>query len=89
MVTLLCGVVLSSAGEHRSDNDCSGRGLAATAVPAATFPTAIMTMRPALRNSASVLHTSVTIGYDAPWKTVHGLLIAAATAANNTSCDQS
>lgn len=25
-----------------------------------------------------ILHTSVTIGYDAPWQTVHGLLIAAA-----------
>jgi len=25
-----------------------------------------------------VLHTSVTIGYDAPWRTVHGLLIEAA-----------
>lgn len=25
-----------------------------------------------------ILHTSVTIGYDAPWKTVHGLLIEAA-----------
>lgn len=27
-----------------------------------------------------ILHTSVTIGYDAPWKTVHGLLIEAARA---------
>jgi len=27
-----------------------------------------------------ILHTSVTIGYDAPWKTVHALLIAAARA---------
>lgn len=27
-----------------------------------------------------ILHTSVTIGYDAPWKTVHVLLIAAARA---------
>jgi len=25
-----------------------------------------------------ILHTSVTIGYDAPWRTVHGLLVAAA-----------
>ncbi|MDQ6887953.1 MAG: mechanosensitive ion channel family protein [Gemmatimonadota bacterium] len=25
-----------------------------------------------------VLHTTVTIGYDAPWRTVHGLLLAAA-----------
>ena len=27
-----------------------------------------------------ILHTTVTIGYDAPWKTVHALLIAAAKA---------
>ena len=27
-----------------------------------------------------ILHTSVTIGYDAPWRTVHDLLIAAALA---------
>lgn len=27
---------------------------------------------------ALILHTSVTIGYDAPWRTVHGLLIDAA-----------
>ena len=27
-----------------------------------------------------ILHTSVTIGYDAPWKTVHQLLLAAAQA---------
>lgn len=26
-----------------------------------------------------ILHTSVTIGYDAPWRTVHALLISAAT----------
>lgn len=29
---------------------------------------------------ALILHTSVTIGYDAPWRTVHELLIAAARA---------
>jgi small-conductance mechanosensitive channel len=29
-------------------------------------------------NHALILHTSVTIGYDAPWRTVHDLLIAAA-----------
>jgi small-conductance mechanosensitive channel len=29
-----------------------------------------------------ILHTSVTIGYDAPWKTVHTLLIEAANATN-------
>ena len=27
-----------------------------------------------------ILHTSVTIGYDAPWRTIHGLLIEAALA---------
>jgi small-conductance mechanosensitive channel len=27
---------------------------------------------------ALILHTTVTIGYDAPWRTIHGLLIAAA-----------
>jgi small-conductance mechanosensitive channel/GNAT superfamily N-acetyltransferase len=27
-----------------------------------------------------ILHTSVTIGYDAPWRTIHGLLIEAARA---------
>lgn len=30
-----------------------------------------------------ILHTTVTIGYDAPWKTVHELLISAAKATEN------
>jgi small-conductance mechanosensitive channel len=30
-----------------------------------------------------ILHTSVTIGYDAPWETVHGLLIKAANATSH------
>ncbi|MDD2732917.1 MAG: mechanosensitive ion channel family protein [Desulfuromonadaceae bacterium] len=30
-----------------------------------------------------ILHTTVTIGYDAPWRTVHELLTAAALATNN------
>ena len=30
-----------------------------------------------------ILHTSVTIGYDAPWRTIHGLLIEAALATPN------
>ncbi|HZT28263.1 MAG TPA: mechanosensitive ion channel family protein [Bryobacteraceae bacterium] len=30
------------------------------------------------RNEGVIVHTSVTIGYDAPWRTVHSLLIAAA-----------
>ncbi|HEX4031343.1 MAG TPA: mechanosensitive ion channel family protein [Terracidiphilus sp.] len=32
-----------------------------------------------------ILHTSVTIGYDAPWRTVHGLLIEAALDCENIS----
>jgi small-conductance mechanosensitive channel len=32
------------------------------------------------RDQGLILHTSVTIGYDAPWRTVHELLIAAARA---------
>ena len=32
------------------------------------------------REQGLILHTNVTIGYDAPWKTVHALLIAAARA---------
>jgi small-conductance mechanosensitive channel len=32
------------------------------------------------RGQGLILHTSVTIGYDAPWRTVHELLIAAAQA---------
>jgi small-conductance mechanosensitive channel len=32
------------------------------------------------RKGGLILHTSVTIGYDAPWKTVHELLVSAALA---------
>jgi small-conductance mechanosensitive channel len=32
------------------------------------------------RQEGLILHTAVTIGYDAPWRTVHALLIAAARA---------
>ena len=32
------------------------------------------------RGEGVILHTSLTIGYDAPWQTVHGLLIEAAKA---------
>jgi small-conductance mechanosensitive channel len=35
------------------------------------------------RGQGLILHTSVTIGYDTPWKTVHELLIAAARATTN------
>jgi small-conductance mechanosensitive channel len=34
------------------------------------------------KNSGVIFHTMVTIGYDAPWKIVHGLLIDAAMATN-------
>ncbi|HEY2896075.1 MAG TPA: mechanosensitive ion channel family protein [Gemmatimonadaceae bacterium] len=35
------------------------------------------------RAAGLVLHTTVTIGYDAPWRTVHGLLVAAAERTEN------
>jgi small-conductance mechanosensitive channel len=35
------------------------------------------------RESGLILHTTVTIGYDAPWRTVHALLIAAARATDH------
>jgi small-conductance mechanosensitive channel len=35
------------------------------------------------RETGLILHTSVTIGYDTPWRTVHDLLIAAAGATNH------
>ena len=34
-----------------------------------------------------ILHTTVTIGYDAPWETVHALLIAAAKATSRYPAD--
>ena len=34
----------------------------------------------AARTLGLILHTSVTIGYDAPWRTIHGLLLDAARA---------
>lgn len=34
-------------------------------------------------DSGLILHTSVTIGYDAPWRTVHALLISAAASTEN------
>jgi small-conductance mechanosensitive channel len=41
---------------------------------------AILNFSTAAKDSALILHTSVTIGYDAPWRRVHELLIAAAAA---------
>lgn len=41
---------------------------------------AILNFSAAVRHSALILHTSVTIGYDAPWRRVHELLVAAARA---------
>jgi small-conductance mechanosensitive channel len=40
----------------------------------------IVNFSSAAKEHGLILHTSVTIGYDAPWKTVHELLIAAARA---------
>ena len=41
---------------------------------------AILNYSTAAKDSALILHTSVTIGYDASWRRVHELLIAAAAA---------
>ena len=41
---------------------------------------AILNFSAAAKESALILHTSITIGYDAPWRRVHELLIAAASA---------
>jgi len=40
---------------------------------------AILNFSAAAKESALILHTSITIGYDAPWRRVHELLIAAAS----------
>ncbi|OPY69568.1 MAG: Miniconductance mechanosensitive channel MscM precursor [Syntrophorhabdus sp. PtaU1.Bin050] len=44
---------------------------------------AILNFSAAAKNPGLILNTSVTIGYDAPWRRVHELLIAAAKATNN------
>ncbi|OPY82957.1 MAG: Mechanosensitive channel MscK precursor [Syntrophorhabdus sp. PtaU1.Bin153] len=44
---------------------------------------AILNFSAAAMNPGLILNTSVTIGYDAPWRRVHELLIAAAKATNN------
>jgi small-conductance mechanosensitive channel len=41
------------------------------------------------RTLGLILHTSVTIGYDAPWRTVHGLLIDAALSTPGVTRDPS
>ena len=43
----------------------------------------IVNFSSAARQEGLILHTSVTIGYDAPWRTIHGLLISAAEATAN------
>ena len=40
----------------------------------------IINFSSAAKNPGLILHTTVTIGYDAPWKKVHELLLAAAEA---------
>ncbi len=42
--------------------------------------THIVNYTAAVRGKGLLLHTSVTIGYDAPWRQVHGLLLSAAAA---------
>jgi small-conductance mechanosensitive channel len=39
------------------------------------------------RTKELILHTTVTIGYDVPWREVHGLLIAAARATENVMAE--
>lgn len=41
----------------------------------------------AAKTSGLILHTTVTIGYDVPWRTVHELLIAAATDVHDVLAD--
>lgn len=43
----------------------------------------IINFSSASRKEGLILHTSVTIGYDAPWRTIHGLLMSAAEATTN------
>lgn len=43
----------------------------------------IINFSAAMDDEKLILHTSVTIGYDAPWRTVHQLLIDAALACDN------
>jgi small-conductance mechanosensitive channel len=43
----------------------------------------IVNFSSAVKDHGLILHTGVTIGYDAPWRTVHSLLIDAALATEN------
>lgn len=43
----------------------------------------ILNFSSAAKQEGLILHTSVTIGYDAPWRKIHELLIAAAGATTN------
>lgn len=58
-----------------------------------TIPNTVMVGHPVANYSrrddagGSVLHTSVTIGYDAPWRQVHRLLLGAAGATANLRTD--
>ncbi len=50
-------------------------------IPNATILTSqVVNYSQQAKGEGLILHTSVTIGYDAPWQTVHGLLIEAAKA---------
>jgi len=53
-------------------------------IPNATVMNAsVMNFTREAKNQGVIFHTTVTIGYDAPWKTVHQLLIDAALATKN------
>lgn len=49
--------------------------------------TAIVNYTRLADESGLILHTTVTIGYDAPWRTVHELLLAAARATDGVLAD--
>lgn len=49
----------------------------------------IINYSPSAKESGLILHTCVTIGYDAPWRRVHELLIAAAKATEDVSKEPS
>jgi small-conductance mechanosensitive channel len=57
-------------------------------IPNATvMNTSVMNFTREAKNSGVIFHTTVTIGYDAPWKTVHQLLLDAAAATQHVRKD--
>ena len=57
-------------------------------IPNATvMNTSVMNFTREAKNNGVIFHTTVTIGYDAPWKTVHQLLLDAAAATEHVRKD--